>query len=84
MSRREPKGAERRLLDAKQARSASKLGKKKQVQLVLPGTFLPGTFIFPVEGCKQEKRQLQARSAPKLAKKTSVGFAQDFVEGCKH
>ena len=62
MSRREPKGAECRLLDAKQAVSASKLGKKKQVQLVLPGT-----FIFPVEGCKQENSP-----APKLAKKKQL------------
>ena len=84
MSRREPKGAERRLLDAKQARSASKLGKKKQVQLVLPGTFCPGPLFSLLRAVSRKKRQLQARSAPKLAKKTSVGFAQDFVEGCKH
>ena len=70
MSRREPKGAECRLLDAKQAISASKL-----VQLVLPGT-----FIFPVEGCKQEN------SPPKTRKEeaASVGLARDPVEGYKH
>ena len=54
VSRREPKGAERRLLDAKQGQPQHK---KKQVQLVLPGT-----FIFPVDGCKQENSQ-QRRSS---------------------
>ena len=68
MSRREPKGAESRLLDAKQARSE---------ELVLPGT-----FIFPVEGCKQENRQLAAsKVSPKTRKEeaASVGFARDPV-----
>ena len=68
MSRREPKGAERRLLDAKQARSASKLGKKRQVQLVLPGTFCP-TPVFSLlravsrkkDSCKQGQPQNSQR-----------------------
>ena len=56
------------------------MGKKKRVELVLPGT-----FIFPVEGCKQENSQLAAsKVSPKTRKEeaASVGFARGPVEGC--
>ena len=42
---------------------------------------LPGTFIFPVEGCKQENSQLAAsKDSPKTRKEEA---ARDPVEGCK-
>ena len=62
MSRREPKGAKRRLLDAKQARSASKLGKKKENSQLAASKVSHktckeeaasvGLARDPVEGCK--------------------------------
>ena len=54
-SQREPKGAEG---SRREPNAGYWMPSKKQVQLVLPGN-----FIFPVEGCKQENSQLAATSA---------------------
>ena len=51
--------------------AASKLGKKKQVQLVLPGTFI---FLLRAVSRKTGSWQ-QARSAPKLSKKKQLQLA---------
>ena len=59
---REPKGAEGEPNAGYWMPSKPFQGKKKQVQLVLPGT-----FNFPVEGCKQENSP-----APKLARKKQL------------
>ena len=107
VSRREPKGAERRLLDAKQgqpqhwvrrnrfswfcpgpsfflstavcrktaswqqARSAPKHAKKKQLQLVLPGTLL--------RAVSTKQKLAASKVSPKTRKEeaASVGFARD-------